>query len=209
MQRRSSSEVRQLLLDAGARAFREQGYHRATTDQIAEAAGVSMSVLFRHFPSKADLFRDAIVQPFIDSLAVFARTWEESFTDPVHEEEIMRHMVTALYDNFRAHEDAVAALMRADDSLDQTTKAEISALFDQCFAHMRTMGRREAARRNWFTGDEMELTSRLLVALITATVSQRNWFLPTGRNRISRNRIIDHITNLMLYGLRLGPDNGH
>jgi AcrR family transcriptional regulator len=205
MRRRSSAEVRQLLLDAAARTFREHGYQRATTDQIAEAAGVSMSVLFRHFPTKADLFRDAIVQPFIDSLAAFTRTWKESFTDPVDEEQIMRHLVSELYDSFRTHEDAVAALTRADDSLDEATAAEIAALFDQCFAHMRDMGREEAARRSWFSGDEMELTSRLLVALVTATVSHRRWFLPTGRNRLSRTRIIDHITNLMLYGLRLGP----
>jgi len=71
---------------------------------------------------------------------------------------------------------------------------------------MRDMGRQEAARRGWFSGEEMELTSRLLVAMVTACVSHRRWFLPSGRDRLSRERIIDHITNLMLYGLRLAPD---
>ncbi|WP_370501060.1 TetR/AcrR family transcriptional regulator [Mycolicibacterium sp. jd] len=205
MKRRSSTEVRQLLLDAGARVFREQGFQRATTDQIAEVAGVSMSVLFRHFPTKGDLFREAIIQPFIDSLAAFATTWRESFADPVDEAQIMRHIVAELYDSLRGHEDAVAALSRADGSLDEDTADEIAGLFDQCFAQMRDMGQAEAARRTWFSGEEMELTSRLLVALVTACVSHRRWFLPTGRQRLSRERIVDHITNLMVYGLRLGP----
>lgn len=205
MRRRSSTEVRQLLLDAGAHVFREQGFQRATTDRIAEVADVSMSVLFRHFPTKGDLFREAIIQPFIDSLAAFTVTWRESFAEPVSEAQIMRDMVTELYDSLRGHEDAVAALSRADDSLDEATAEEIAGLFDQCFARLRDMGRAEAARRSWFSGEEMELTSRLLVALLTACVSHRRWFLPTGRHRLSRERIVDHITNLMLYGLRLGP----
>lgn len=165
-----------------------------------------MSVLFRHFPTKSDLFREAIVQPFIDSLAAFSRTWEESFADPLDEEQVMRHIVTELYDSLNGHEDAVGALTRADDSLDAETVAQIAALFDECFERMRDMGRREAARRGWFSGEEMELTSRLLVAMVTACVSHRRWFLPRGRDRLSRERIIDHITNLMLYGLRLAPD---
>jgi AcrR family transcriptional regulator len=205
MQRRSTTEVRQLLLDAGARVFRAQGFERATTDQIAQAADVSMSVLFRHFPTKGDLFREAIIQPFIDSLGAFTSTWQRSFTDPVDETQIMRHIVTELYDSLRGHEDAVGALSRADDVIDDATANEIAGLFDQCFEHMHAMGEEEAARRAWFSGEEMELTSRLLVALVTACVSHRRWFLPTGRDRLSRERIVDHITNLMLYGLRLGP----
>lgn len=205
MRRRSSTEVRQLLLDAGARVFREQGFQRATTDQIAEVADVSMSVLFRHFPTKGDLFREAIMQPFIDSLSAFTITWQESFADPVNEAQIMRRIVAEFYDSLRGHEDAVAALSRADGSLDENTADEIAGLFDQCFAHMRAMGQAEADRRAWFSGEEMELNSRLLVALVTSCVSHRRWFLPTGRHRLSRERIVDHIANLMLYGLRLGP----
>ena len=41
--------------------------------------------------------------------------------------------------------------------------------------------------------------------MVTATVAYRRWFLPTGRHRISRERLITHMTNLVLYGLRLAP----
>ena len=41
--------------------------------------------------------------------------------------------------------------------------------------------------------------------MVTSVVAYRRWFLPAGRNRISRERIITHIANLMLYGLRLSP----
>jgi hypothetical protein len=51
----------------------------------------------------------------------------------------------------------------------------------------------------------MDLNSRLLVGMITSTVAHRNWFLPTGRDRLSRERLVVHMSNLMLYGLRLEP----
>jgi hypothetical protein len=69
------------------------------------------------------------------------------------------------------------------------------------------MGEQEAERRGWFSGNEMELNARLLVAMVTSVVAYRRWFLPAGRKRISRERIITHIANLMLYGLRLSPSS--
>jgi AcrR family transcriptional regulator len=40
------------ILDAAARVFVRHGYPRATTNRIAEAAGVSVGSLYQYFPSK-------------------------------------------------------------------------------------------------------------------------------------------------------------
>ena len=205
MVRRSTAQVRQLLLEASARAFRAKGFGRATTDEIAETAGVSMSVMFRHFPSKGDLFREALMQPFLDSMKVFSDAWKQTFSDPADEEHVMRELISGLYDNLRIHEEAVAGLLVGQESLDAETGAEIAALFNDVFAQLRDMGEQEADRRVWFSGESMELNARLLVGMVTATVAYRHWFLPGGRNRVSRERLITHMTNLMLYGLRLAP----
>ncbi|MFT3858519.1 MAG: TetR/AcrR family transcriptional regulator [Aquabacterium sp.] len=45
----------QTLLQAARRVFSAHGYQRATTAQIAEAAGVSEATVFTYFPSKRDL----------------------------------------------------------------------------------------------------------------------------------------------------------
>jgi len=47
---------RSLVLDAARRVFMERGYHGATLEQIAEAAGFSKGVVYSQFESKADLF---------------------------------------------------------------------------------------------------------------------------------------------------------
>lgn len=49
-------ERRRELVDAALRVFSERSYAGATTAQIARAAGVSEPILYRHFPSKRDLY---------------------------------------------------------------------------------------------------------------------------------------------------------
>jgi AcrR family transcriptional regulator len=51
--RRSSADV---LADAAAELFLEQGWARTTVDQIAQRAGVSRGTFFNYFESKADTF---------------------------------------------------------------------------------------------------------------------------------------------------------
>lgn len=47
------------------RLFREQGYENTTMEQIAQAAEVSLSTIFRYFPTKEDLvLRDAFDPAF-------------------------------------------------------------------------------------------------------------------------------------------------
>ena len=46
---------RNQILDAAAAIFAEKGFHRATTKEIAEAAGVSEGTIYNYFDSKADL----------------------------------------------------------------------------------------------------------------------------------------------------------
>ena len=43
------------IIDAAAQVFAEKGFHRATTREIASAAGVSEGTIYNYFDSKADL----------------------------------------------------------------------------------------------------------------------------------------------------------
>jgi AcrR family transcriptional regulator len=61
--RRSQSQNRELLVASARELFRAHGYARTTTKQITEHAGVVESTLFRHFGSKAELFKATVVEP--------------------------------------------------------------------------------------------------------------------------------------------------
>jgi AcrR family transcriptional regulator len=51
-----AAERRQALLDAALRVFSEGSYRGTTTAELAREASVSEPILYRHFPSKRDLY---------------------------------------------------------------------------------------------------------------------------------------------------------
>jgi AcrR family transcriptional regulator len=52
----SSEERRAAIVQAVRRVFAEQGFHGTTTRELADAAGVSEALLFKHFPNKEALY---------------------------------------------------------------------------------------------------------------------------------------------------------
>lgn len=46
---------RSQILDAAAQVFAEKGFHRASTKEIASAAGISEGTIYNYFASKSDL----------------------------------------------------------------------------------------------------------------------------------------------------------
>jgi AcrR family transcriptional regulator len=57
----SSEERREVIITAARRMFAEKGFHGTTTRDLANAAGVSEALLYKHFPNKEALFADMLV----------------------------------------------------------------------------------------------------------------------------------------------------
>jgi AcrR family transcriptional regulator len=51
-----SEDTRRRLLEAARRVFVQRGFHAATLEQVAEAAGFTKGAVYSQFESKADLF---------------------------------------------------------------------------------------------------------------------------------------------------------
>jgi TetR/AcrR family transcriptional regulator len=72
-----AEERRAAVLDTACRVFSRGTYHGTTTAEIARAAGVSEPILYRHFPSKRDLYLACVEE-------MFRRTkgrWEEALRE--------------------------------------------------------------------------------------------------------------------------------
>ena len=65
--RMSGTDRRDQLLEIARERFAERGY-RATTAEVARAAGVSEALVIKHFGSKEDLFRAAVAAPLVERL---------------------------------------------------------------------------------------------------------------------------------------------
>jgi AcrR family transcriptional regulator len=60
--RLDSDERRQAIVDAAVPLFARKGFAGTTTRELAEGAGISEALLFRHFPSKQLLYREILQQ---------------------------------------------------------------------------------------------------------------------------------------------------
>jgi AcrR family transcriptional regulator len=79
--RLKAPQRREQLISVATRLFAERGYEATTTAAIAEAAGVTEPILYRHFDSKQDLFV-AIVREMSELTLKHWRQLIEGVDDP-------------------------------------------------------------------------------------------------------------------------------
>lgn len=105
--RLKAPERRQLLEDAAAYLFAEQGYEGTTVEQICAAAGVSKPMLYRHFESKQELAR-RLLERRRDELA--AAPLDEFISRP--DAGSLGPMIDSWFAHVEAHPDSCRFLFR-------------------------------------------------------------------------------------------------
>ncbi|WP_046319099.1 TetR/AcrR family transcriptional regulator [Mycobacterium sp. UM_Kg1] len=195
--RRSRGEPRRLLLDAARDLFGRQDYRSTTTREIAQAAGVTEPLLFRHFGSKAALFREALVAPFTGFVEDFARTWQTLDPEQTSEEELARHFVGRLYDVFVRHQGLLVTLM-ASDSLTEDEAAQ-AGIADVRRA-IAMLGRISAEGMNLRSigAAHPNLPAHSTVAMIAGMAALRSTYF--GSRPPSRKVIVEELTQASLHG---------
>lgn len=91
MGRLPAAQRREQLLDTAARLFAVRGYSGATTSEIAKAAGVTEPIIYRHFPSKRDMFIALIERTSEATL----RLWEQELSSAPDPGERLRRLFGA------------------------------------------------------------------------------------------------------------------
>jgi AcrR family transcriptional regulator len=81
-----------IVLEGAARVLRRNGYAGATTNHIAEAAGVSIGTLYQYFADKDEVF-DALVRDYFTE--VVRRIGEEPIDYSLPLEATLRRLITA------------------------------------------------------------------------------------------------------------------
>lgn len=94
-QTRSKATVEAILV-AAAQVFRRQGYAGATTDRIAERAGVSVGSLYQYFPNK-DAILVVLTERHIDEgFALVRKLLAEALADVPELDSLLRRFVVAM-----------------------------------------------------------------------------------------------------------------
>jgi AcrR family transcriptional regulator len=195
--RRPRGAPRQLLLDTARSRFARQDYRSTTTREIAQAAGVTEHLLFRHFGSKAALFREALVLPFTDFVDEFGRTWREVVPEETDEQELARRFVGQLYDVFVEHQGLLLTLM-ASEALSEEEKADAGiAEIRQAITALGQISA-EGMHLRGLRSDHPDLPAHSTVAMIAGMAALRSTYF--GTEPPSREVIVDELVQAILHG---------
>ncbi len=195
--RRPRGEPRRLLLDAARELFARQDYRGTTTREIAQAAGVTEHLLFRHFGSKAALFREALVLPFTGFVEEFGRTWQSVVPEETKEEELTEHFVGQLYDVFVQHQGLFLTLMAAEAlSEEEKTEAGIAEIGQA----LSLLGQISAEGMNLrgLRSNHPDLPAHSTVAMIAGMAALRSTIF--GPKPPPRAVIVDELIQAILHG---------
>lgn len=196
--RRRRGEPRRLLLESARDLFSRQGYSNTSTREIADHAGVSETLLFRHFGSKAGLFREALVAPFIEYIEDLNARWQSGAFDGLTGEEFTRLLVGDLFDLFRKHRGLVVMLWAADGYSDKKlAESGVSEVEKELNVLVR-LGAAETIERGFPALPRHDLATRSMLAMVAGMAVFGSTFY--GKRPPSRKAIVDELTQAVLHG---------
>jgi AcrR family transcriptional regulator len=197
-----AQESRRKLLVAARQCFAQSGYRGTTTQEIAATAGLAEKTLFRHFPTKALLFRDAVVAPFASFIEHYIETWRGRPRGARPTDVSVREFYSGAMEVFDEHGRLLVALVSAlaFGSTDPELEDELRQSLGGMLNGLDHIG--EWVRVNGLSLDPA-ITPRLMFGMVAAAGMHSDWLF--GLHAPPRERIIDELTTLTVYGLKGKP----
>jgi len=177
--RRSACEVQALILKAAQALFAERGYARATTKDIAARAGASEVLVFRYFNSKAELFEQAVSEPFDAFMREFHRNHRNPASSLADVEARGREYVSGLFQLLSSERQLMMALItnRAYEDVGAATfeaQAGLRQYFASAEAHLADVYRMQGAGPAF----SPSLAARLSFTVVVAAALFEDWLFP-------------------------------
>ncbi len=202
--RRRSAEIRPLLIRAATEEFATKGYAGATVTEIAQRAQVAPSVLYRHFPSKADVFKAAVISPLLEAIEDFRSEWSRQRSSPYPPEQMWLAFVNDLHRSFSRHRQGLSAFISAGDQLDPAVVADIQEAMSLLFREITAIAAEEAERRRVQVAD-VELLIRLVVTLVAGATTMGPLTLQLDDGPVDPGRLVNGMSALTMWGLAMTP----
>src|SRR5215208_4694809 len=94
--RMCADDRRRQIAEVAMRLFSERGFRGTTTKEIAQAAGVSEAIIFRHFATKEDLYSAIIDLKSCDGFAAGLAAGEDHANCPQVVEKVRSRVAEAM-----------------------------------------------------------------------------------------------------------------
>jgi AcrR family transcriptional regulator len=161
---RRRQQTREYLLHAAAQVFAERGFHEATIDEVASAAGFTKGAVYSNFKNKEDLFLALLEDAYAKDTAAIKQTLGASdvppearlgdFVQMMRNEMAQMPDLGALYLEFHLY-----ALRNpsARERMNELERADVRAIAEIIES--------ERTQREIEIDDPVERTARIIVAL--------------------------------------------
>jgi AcrR family transcriptional regulator len=174
--RRTNTEVRALILQSARDLFAERGYAKTTTRDIAKRAKASEVLLFRYFNSKAELFEEAISEPFDAFMRQIVEERAAANADAGDPVELGRSYVEALYGRLLTERQLILSLITTrayEGGLEDGTDRPrgLQHYFAEAEASLRSMYRSRGVEPEV----DPALGARLAFAAVVASALLQDW----------------------------------
>ncbi|HQY34117.1 MAG TPA: helix-turn-helix domain-containing protein [Actinotalea sp.] len=145
----SRDDRRAQVLTVAQELFAREGFHHVSMDDIAVRAEVSKPVLYRHFPSKLDLYlavvdhRGEALVAAVDAALARAETDDDQPADGSTTPRVVRALVGAYVAFVEDAGDSSSLLFESDVTHDDAVRARVESASDQA-ARAISRGLRDA-----------------------------------------------------------------
>jgi AcrR family transcriptional regulator/transposase len=204
--RRTPDQIRRALLKAAEDVTAREG-RAASFHDIARAAGVSRSVLYRHFRNRAELLQETALAPFVDFLGAFREiSVAQSASAELSTWDMERAFISGILEHLDAHQPFLSTVLSERSAISHSLKAAFCASVDHALEKLAEVGAEEGRSHN--RGVPLETISvkiRLVFALVAGISENRSWLIPAGQRAWSRDDLLDNLTEFTLYGVHNAP----
>ncbi|MUL65937.1 hypothetical protein BOO86_15785 [Mycobacterium sp. CBMA 234] len=203
--RRKPGEAREALVATARDVFVDVGYQGASLRQIAAKAGTTQAILYRYFPSKAELFAESVLGPVQAFVQTLTDDWRQIPTAEVSTPDLIAGFTESIYDFAVTHRGLIAALLGAHAHGDGfTTDAKTS--LTQTINDLVGRGTEEAAGRGWADID-VHVALPATMSLIISTALLNDWLFPPALG-LDRERILKELIRYEIRAITGGQPPG-
>jgi AcrR family transcriptional regulator len=174
--RRSREDVAARLCNAARQLFAERGFAATTTKEIALAADVSETLLFRYYGSKAVLFEEIISGPINRMMSEFAVRHRDE-RGRKDRDAVVRRYVTKLFEILSQNDELFKAAVSTPQQSDTHRGPRSHGLeryFSEAVTHLEMDYAREAHKLDF----DPRIGARLAFGMIASAVLLRDWLFP-------------------------------
>jgi len=179
--------------------FSHRGYPGTTMRDVAEEAGVTSATIFRQFGNKANLFEEAVAEPYSRFVTEYIESCEEFLPRVESNEELVRRFVTSFYDFVVENKDLMATysyFTRFEAAASGGPGAE--SVLSRELKRVEEWIQRDGEKYGFYDLD-IPLTLRCCCSVVIGMVIHDDLLLPPRRP--TRERMIREMTALILKGV--------